>query len=221
MKALLIQPHSDDILFSCSHVLFGKGKHKFSSVEILTVENNKKRLAEDEKLKVHFPKLSTIHTLGMEFEDQSYYQYFKLHKEVDEAIVIDYLEDYFGADTLMKITNQLVNFVDEWFEENKGDCKIFCCLGIGHPFHRYVKIVLDDYIDYYYREFPHSYKKRNQPDFKALVHNLTLAYVVDDKDMHAKKFDVSKQVYKSQSSLLFFEQGYIKKQLPEEIYKNK
>ena len=41
-KLLLVQPHSDDILFSCSYFLFSD---KYD-VEVLTVENNEKRIAE-------------------------------------------------------------------------------------------------------------------------------------------------------------------------------
>lgn len=216
-KALLIQPHSDDILFSCSHVLAGKGKYKFDSVEILTVENNPKRLLEDAKLLVEYPKLKKINTLDIQIEDQSYYQYFKLHTEIDDAIVIDHLQNYFGEKVLMEITDQLVNFVEEWLQSNEGGV-VFCCLGIGHPFHRYVKLILEDHIDFYYREWPHSYKKRNKADFDALVQNMKFSYEVDDKPMHTQKFDVAKRVYKTQSGLLFFEQGYVKKQLPEEIY---
>ena len=45
-KLLLIQPHSDDILFSCSHLLFDGQYEK----EVLTIENNPKRISEDVKL---------------------------------------------------------------------------------------------------------------------------------------------------------------------------
>ena len=46
IKLLCVQPHSDDVLFSASHFLFDD---KYE-VEILTIENNTKRVAEDEKL---------------------------------------------------------------------------------------------------------------------------------------------------------------------------
>ena len=222
-KALLIQPHSDDILFSCSHILSGKGKKKFDSVEILTVENNPKRLLEDAKLLEHYPKLKKIHTLDVQIEDNSYYGYYKLHNEINDEIIIGHLTNYFGEKTLLQITDQLVEFVEEWMKDasQEGfDCTVYCCLGIGHPFHRFVKLVLDEYIDYYYREWPHSYKKRNQPDFKAIVQGMKFAYEVDDEVMHNEKFAVAKKIYKTQSGLLFFEQGYIKKMLPEEIYQN-
>jgi hypothetical protein len=71
---------------------------------------------------------------------------------------------------------------------------------------------------WYYREFPHSYKKRSrvqvekQQQVYELIHSFSVTEFDDVKWQLAKKF------YKSQSSLLWFEQGYIKKQLPEEIY---
>ena len=45
-KCLIVQPHSDDALFCCSHILF----QPQYEVQVLTVENDPKRIAEDEKL---------------------------------------------------------------------------------------------------------------------------------------------------------------------------
>jgi hypothetical protein len=47
---LCIQPHSDDVLFSCSHVLFDPTYE----VQVLTVENDLKRAEQHLRYKTHF-----------------------------------------------------------------------------------------------------------------------------------------------------------------------
>jgi len=85
-KLLLIQPHSDDILFSCSHFLFLPQYE----VQVLTVENDPKRIAEDEKL---FDFLNIpFHHLDLDFKDDSYYEFHKNYK---------------GAETLPPITEEV------------------------------------------------------------------------------------------------------------------
>ena len=46
-KFLIVQPHSDDAILSCSRYLFNQEGWK---VRVLTVEKNEKRLAEDAKI---------------------------------------------------------------------------------------------------------------------------------------------------------------------------
>ena len=74
-KLLLIQPHSDDLLFSCSHLLFDDSFEK----QVLTIENNPKRIKEDKEL-YSFLSIKFNH-LDVPFDDQSYYGYHKTYKE--------------------------------------------------------------------------------------------------------------------------------------------
>ena len=70
----------------------------------------------------------------------------------------------------------------------------------------------------YYREFPHSYKRRSQPQVEKQKQEYTLKRSVTVEEFHEVKWKLASKFYKSQSGLLFFENGYIKKELPEEIY---
>ena len=93
-KLLLIQPHSDDILFSCSHFLFLPQYE----VQVLTVENDPKRILEDEKL---FDFLNIpFHHLDLDFKDDSYYGFNKEYKEVTVEAAYKHLNEYFGRETL-------------------------------------------------------------------------------------------------------------------------
>ena len=74
---------------------------------------------------------------------------------------------------------------------------------------------------WYYRDFPHSYKKRAKSQVVAQLEDYELKESVSVAEFHDVKWDLAKKFYKSQSGLLWFEQGYIKKQLPEDIYVKK
>jgi hypothetical protein len=157
----------------------------------------------------------------VDFDDQSYYGYHKLYKEVTIDDSIAYLQEFFGEKILVEIKNQIQEFLIKFLSQNKN-CIVISPWGIGHPFHLFIRNVLDNNIInnvlWYYREFPHSYKRRSKTQVEKqqaickLIYSFPVIKFDDIKWLLAKKF------YKSQSGLLFFEQGYIKKQLPEEIY---
>ena len=217
-KLLLVQPHSDDILFSCSHLLFDDSYEK----EILTIENNSKRIAEDEKL-YSFLGIP-FHHLEVEFDDQSYYGYHKQYKEVTIEQSYNYLREFFDSYTLNEIENAVENFLNKFFKRNKAkDVIVVAPWGVGHPFHLFVRDVLEKKISimWYYREFPHSYKRRSQTQVNKQKKEYKLLSSTPVEDFDDVKWELAKKFYKSQSSLLWFEQGYINKRIPEEVYVNK
>lgn len=212
-KLLLIQPHSDDILFSCSHILFLPQYE----VQVLTVENDPKRISEDEKL---FDFLNIpFHHLELDFHDESYYGFHKNYKEVTLGATYKYLNEYFGRETIKEIEDVLVNWVQDFMKKNKGYC-IVAPWGIGHPFHLFVRETLQSKFSFmfYYREFPHSYKRRSQSQVEKQKNEYKLERSVPVQEFHEVKWKLASKFYRSQSGLLFYEQNYIKKNLPEEIY---
>jgi len=213
-KLLLIQPHSDDILFSCAHALLGEGYE----VQVLTVENNAKRIQEDKNL-YEFLNIP-FHHLTVEFDDQSYYGYFKQFKTVNHENALNYLTEYWGEDKLTEISQALYAFIRK-FQKINPDYKIVAPFGQSHPFHYFVHWLISAQANYFYREFPHSYKKRAKEQFENSLVDFELYKSIPTVEIHDIKFDLAKRFYKSQSGLLWFEQGYIKKMLPEEIYVNK
>lgn len=215
-KLLLVQPHSDDILFSCSYFLFSD---KYD-VEVLTVENNEKRIAEDKAL---FKFIGIpFHHLEVEFDDQSYYGYHKKYKTVNVEDSLFYLREYFGSSVLNNIELALAEFVNNFTKKNKG-CVVVSPWGIGHPFHLFVRDTLEKYISvlWYYREFPHSYKKRSQHQVEEQKEKYELLFEKPIDDFFDVKYELFKKFYKTQKSMLWFEKGYIEKKLPEEIYIDK
>ena len=217
MKLLLIQPHSDDLLFSCSNLLFDNNFEK----QVLTIENNPKRIKEDEQL-YSFLDIKFNH-LNVPFDDQSYYSYHKSYKEVTIKDSYDFLIRFFGKQIITDIENEFKEYLKKFFKENKKEeIVIVAPWGIGHPFHIFVRNLIDkasgDTTIWYYREFPHSYKKRSKTQVEKQQAEYKLLNSVSIEDWSDVKWDLAKKFYKSQSSLLWFEQGYIKKQLPEEIY---
>lgn len=213
-KLLLVQPHSDDILFSCSYFLLHPEEYE---VEVLTIENNPKRIAEDKKL-FEFLEIP-FHHLDTDFDDQSYYGYHKKYKEVTVDDSWIWLREFFGNDTLTDIEVQLREFLTKFFKTHKG-YMIVAPWGVGHPFHLFVRDLLEQTCSlmWYYREFPHSYKRRSKVQVEKQQEDYKIVHTFPVEDFDDVKWGLAKKFYRSQSGLLFFEQGYIKKQLPEEIY---
>ena len=218
-KYLIIQPHSDDALFSAGHLIFSD-----KDVSILTVENNAKRIAEDEKLYEFLGK--NWNHLSVEFDDQCFYGFHKQYKTLNEQNAKDYLTEYFGKDKLKEIRKAVEKFVSDFISKSKKEVVIYVPWGVGHPFHLFVRSTIEkkfgeSNIIRFYRDFPHSYKRRanQQVTEQLLEFELYKNYPVEEfADI---KWDLAKKFYKSQSGLLWFEQGYIKKNLPEEVYVRK
>lgn len=216
-KLLLVQPHSDDILFSTSHALF---LPEFE-VEVLTVETDPKRAEQDKKL---FDFLNIpVHHLGVEFKDESYYVHFKEKGHATTTVENSFatVREHLGKDLELTVETELVEWVREFQRHNPG-YMIVAPLGVGHPFHLWVRYHLENMVSelLYYREFPHSYKRRSQWQMGELGHAGYWKY----KEYRVEDFDdvkwaLAARFYKSQSGLLFYEQGYIKKRLPEEIWR--
>ena len=214
-KLLLIQPHSDDILFSCSHFLFLPQYE----VQVLTVENDPKRIAEDEKL---FEFLNIpFHHLDINFIDDSYYGYYKKSgfAEMSDRQSEQFLYEYYENGVLDNLGNSLINFIED-FLQKFPDYKIVSPLGIGHPFHHWVFSFLSCYghTEFCYREFPHSYKRKAKKHLESRLLKFELFSSVDVSEFDEVKWKLASKFYRSQSGLLFYEQGYIKKRLNEEIY---
>lgn len=211
---LLIQPHSDDILFSSAKYLFESSGYK--SVTILTFENDEKRIREDKKLLDYFGNLSIEH-LDVDYIDKSHKEYFQQNKRVSDN-AFQFLEAKMGEKKMISFAHQYKKYLSE----KKKKCKnleIITCLGVGHPFHYFVNFLTSSEADYFYREFPHSYKRRNQEQFKELMaEGYKLSHEYDEKEMNELKFQIASKVYRSQSGLMFFEYGYIKKLLAEQYF---
>jgi hypothetical protein len=212
---LLIQPHSDDILFSCAKYLFEIDDYK--SVTILTFEADEKRLAEDEKLKDFFPGLKIEH-LNVDYIDKSHKEYFQQNARVSEN-AFQFLEAKMGEAKMVEFSSEYQKWV-KMKQKILKDISVVSCLGVGHPFHYFVNYITLETADFFYREFPHSYKRRNQEQFLELTKSdFVLSHEFDDKELNKLKFDIASKVYKSQSGLLFYEHGYVKKLLPEQYFK--
>lgn len=212
-KLLCIQPHSDDVLFSASHFLFDD---KYD-VEVLTIENNEKRVKEDERL-YEFLGIP-YHHLEVKFDDQSFYSFHKKYSEVNSDNSVEHLTEFFGKDVVTAIRIEILNFVKK-FNERYKNVQIVVPWGVGHPMHCFVRDVLESkYSDlWYYRDFPHSYKKRARGQVETQLNEYKLKESVDVTEFQDIKWQLGKKFYKSQSGLFWFEQGYIRKALPEEIY---
>lgn len=210
-KVLIVSPHSDDALFSSSFALLENGL----KAEVLTVENDPVRIKEDINL-YDFLGIK-FHHLSVDFKDESYYGYFKKFKSVNHIDAIGFLEEYFGKEKLEEIKNSVRRFVIK-FKRNNPDYNVIAPLGISHPFHYFIHYCLVDLADYFYREFPHSYKKRSKKQMEETLLEYELFKTIPTKEIHDIKFELAKKFYKSQSGLLFYERGYIDKVLPEEIY---
>lgn len=212
-KILCIQPHSDDVLFSASHFLFDK---KYNT-EVLTIENNEKRVKEDANL-YEFLGIP-YHHLEVPFVDESFYSFHKKYKEVTSDNSEEHLIDFFGQETVNAIREEIVTFITNFKKKHK-DVQLVIPWGVGHPMHCFIRDVIESVTEnlWYYRDFPHSYKKRARSQVESQLLKYEIFKSIPVEDFHDVKWELAKKFYKSQSGLLWFEQGYINKRLPEDIY---
>ena len=117
-RILCIQPHSDDMLFSAAHILFDENYDK----EVLTIENNAKRVREDENL-YGFLEIPYQH-LEVEFEDNSFYSFHKTYKTLNIENAIEHLNNYFGAKIVEDIKREITVFLKKYMKRMGNDCKI-------------------------------------------------------------------------------------------------
>ena len=215
-KILCIQPHSDDVLFSAAHILFDDS----CEVEVLTIENNLKRVVEDEKLYdfIGIP----YHHLSVEFNDESFYGFHKKYKSVNLENSIEWLTEFFGEEKLEEIRKEIVAFIRNFKKKHK-DIQVVVPWGVGHPFHMFVRDTIEKEISglWYYRDFPHSYKKRAKQQVSEQLEDFVLLNSTPVESFADIKWDLARKFYKTQSGLLWFEQNYIKKNLPEDVYVRK
>ena len=214
MKYLIIQPHSDDALLNCGHLIFAPNVH----VHILTVENDPRRAEEDRRL-YDFLQIPVEHLPLDGFIDDSYYGFKKAYKTLNVGNCYEFLTEHYGRSTLNEIEDALRTRVAEFLRGKRG-WEVVAPWGINHPFHLFVRATLQSVISSmkYYREFPHSYKRRaqQQVEEQKREYNLFGSYPVEE--FHDVKFKLASKFYKSQSGFFFYENGYIQKKLPEEIY---
>jgi len=212
-KYLVIQPHSNDALFSVSHLLLDNVDKE---VEVLTVEGNNKRILEDNELS----ELIGIkfHNLGIEFVDDCYKNFWKNNKEVNVQNAKEFLANFHGKSRMDKLKERLQNWILKHREKN--NCILVVPCGFGEPFHLFVRYTIEEISNYclYYREFPHSYKKRIQPQVQQFQKQYKQISCVELGELHDLKWEIAKKIYKSQSGTIWYEQDYIRKQLPEELY---
>jgi len=192
-KLLIVQPHSDDALFSCAHPILSDEYE----VQVLTIENNPKRIAEDQAL-YDFLGVKLNH-LNVEFQDESYYEYFQRFRTITHTDAMGYLAEYFSVGTLKLIKESLRLFLNHFTTKNPS-YKIVAPLGISHPFHYFIHDLLKDKADYFYREFPHSYKKRSKTQMEETLLSFELHETFPVKEIHDIKKCLPEEIYVKKKS---------------------
>ena len=127
---------------------------------------------------------------------------------------MDFIKHYYGEFS-KEIKRELRRFVISYVKKNY---KVVLPLGIGHPMHYFVRQSAFDLGTLFYRDFPHSYKKRSDNEMSLVYDEFKLFLEVGSVLTNELKIDLIKKFYKTQSSLLFFEKRYFDKNLKEEFY---
>ena len=210
-KILFIQPHSDDIILSC----FAKLVDEDIEPTILTIEFDEKRHKEDEKLIEFIPNLKIINGIEFGTPDTSYKDYWgkNMHRKFISEEVMTTILDSLGDEKVEEILILLSEAIDseEWDE-------IYTCMGVGHPLHWLIHELTKDTATHFYRDWPHSYKKRNKAFFDEYASTFKFSEEVKDEETLELKHDLFKRFYKTQSGLLYFEQKNIENNFSEKYY---
>lgn len=215
-KVLIIQPHSDDAILSCSKFIFDEDY----KTKVLTVEQNPSRVEEDKNL-YSFIGIETLN-LNTKTKDDYYSEFFKENGRdavLSDENVIPFYEERLGADVIAKLKKELIDKVEKYI--NYG-YMILCPLGIGHPYHYLVRHLLRDIEGefIFYREFPHSYKRKAKTQLEKELEGKALICENSDNEINELKYSLAQKFYKSQSGFFFYEHGNIEKLYPEEFYIN-
>lgn len=206
MRNLIIQPHSDDALLSCFSVI--------KDCDILTIEDNGARRKEDALIKNFFPKVN-LKFFPLSLVDTTYKEFWDNHKIYSKHNVVNFLNSIYDIEKIrtILISGPLHNYSN-----------IYIPLGIGHPFHYLITYCFEeikgDYNLIYYREWPHSYKRRNKEFISLEVSPYYELIKTESEESLKQKFEIAKTIYKSQSSLFFFEQRNFEN-YKEEFYKKR
>lgn len=213
-KVLIIQPHSDDAILSCSNFIFGQD----FKTKVLTVEKNPKRISEDKALS-EFIGVKYFN-LGVEVIDDYYSEFFKRYgrnAELDDANVVEFYTEKYGKAKIKELRRALTLKIEKYL--NRGYI-VLCPLGVGHPFHYLVRYLLrkieSSFV--FYREFPHSYKRKALTQLNRELDSVELLFNFDDKEVNKLKYDVAQKFYKTQSGFFFYEHSNVEKLYPEEYY---
>lgn len=214
MKCLIIQPHSDDAILCCSNFIFGED----FLTKVLTVEKNDKRLLEDKQLS-KFIGVKYMN-LGIEVMDDYYSEFFKVYGRdavLSDDNVIPFYKERLGKDKIKELRKALRERVEHYIERGYA---IICPMGVGHPFHYLVRYLLRKIEDgfVFYREFPHSYKRKAAEQLNDCKRSFELLSEFSDKETNELKYELAQKFYKSQSGFFFYEHDKIKKLYPEEFY---
>jgi len=213
-RLLIVSPHSDDAWLCCSSLILDPEVE----VSIFQVEDDPKRVKEDEQL-YNFLGVD-YHHLSVPYIDNSYYAFHERygHQKLDSLKAwntLKEIQDFPWQDFEYEITE----YISKFLKRNKG-YEVIAPLGIGHPFHLFCREVVRKTVSLltYYREFPHSFKRMAQEQMKDIAEHYFIVKsnpIVEFADI---KWELAKKFYKTQSSFFFFEQGYLKKNLPEEFW---
>ena len=219
MKILVIQPHSDDAILSCAHFLLKNDED--CVVKVLTIEKNEKRIQEDKKISeiIGVKYLN----LGINLIDDLYHDFFEEYGKkavLNDDNVLEFYVNHFGENKIIELSQTLFDKIKSY--KDKG-YQILCPLGVGHPFHYLVRYLLrdieNDFI--FYREFPHSYKRKAKNQLESELSNLEIFYENSDEEINSLKYKIAQKFYKTQSGFFFYEQNNVKKLYPEEFYVKK
>lgn len=213
-KILIIQPHSDDAILSCSNFLFGGD----FSTKVLTVEKNDKRLAEDKALSEFIG--ITYFNLGVDVFDDYYSEFFKEYgrnTELSDTNVVSFYTKHLGKEKIEELKKALLNKVGKYI---RLGYIIVCPMGVGHPFHYLVRYLLRKIESgfVFYREFPHSYKRKASLQFDKELEKFEPLFNFSDEEINRLKYAVAQKFYRTQSGFFFYEQANIKKLYSEEYY---
>lgn len=211
-KKLLVQPHSDDIILSLYHLL---KTNEPENLEILTIENDEKRLKEEIPL---YKELGINFTVFPEIlpKDDSYGDFFKAHKQVDSVNAISFFQARWG----IKPIDTFMDYFPKYLEYKKQQgFQIWLPLGAGNAYHKLVTEAGKEKVDFFYRDWPHSYKRRGMKQMEEEINKGEYGIVYEAEEEYLKeKFDVFYKFYKSQRSLLWFEKSKSEKYYTEQVY---
>ena len=215
-NVLIVQPHSDDALLNCYHILNKEDIRKI----IITADGNPNRHSEDIHISKMFKNIVTDCCPVIENEN-SYYLYWAKNTKLDIDSVLMLMVEKYGEGKIDSLTQWLRTTISDYYKKYP-DLIVYCPMGCGHPFHLLINYLLEEEVDYFYRDFPHSYKpKRGLDYFKGMRQKYTsVAGMACNNDWFNKR-ELFKKIKSGQTGHIFSEPTNFNKAYSEEIYRKR
>ncbi|MCD6230029.1 MAG: hypothetical protein J7K00_04480 [Candidatus Diapherotrites archaeon] len=198
-EIVIIEPHPDDAWLNLGGYILSHPKINF---EIITCSSSPCNKSTSEKLseiienvkKVTFLNFVDINWVKTKRKELREKYGFKTNATYKKELLTKIFED---CNTDSKTANDLLKEVKSNITKKT---EIIAPMGIKHPMHSLVSMLLEGIATKYYKEYPYFWSRENKKNYGNFESDQRISF---SKDIFEKKVDIFKQIYPEQFFWLY------------------